>query len=90
MVAAMPFWWNLRGLEHSVVWLVQGMGLFGVSVVMYTTLVYLTGAKPAEYYSVRKRAGYRDYQRTTNRFFPWFPKPRVSDAQVSDRQESTS
>jgi steroid 5-alpha reductase family enzyme len=46
---------------------------------MYVTLVYLTGAIPAEYYSVRKRADYKRYQETTNMFFPWFPKKLPSD-----------
>jgi steroid 5-alpha reductase family enzyme len=46
---------------------------------MYVTLVYLTGAIPAEYYSVRKRAAYKRYQETTNMFFPWFPKKLSSD-----------
>jgi steroid 5-alpha reductase family enzyme len=44
------------------------------SVMLYITLVYLTGAIPAEYYSVKKRPGYKAYQEQTNRFFPWFPK----------------
>jgi steroid 5-alpha reductase family enzyme len=37
---------------------------------MYLTLVYLTGAVPAEYFSVSKRPEYRAYQQSTNRFFP--------------------
>ena len=41
---------------------------------LYIRLVYLTGAIPAEYYSVRKRPEYKRYQETTNMFFPWFPK----------------
>jgi len=37
---------------------------------MFSTLVYDTGAEPAEYYSVQKRPDYKAYQQTTNRFFP--------------------
>ncbi|MFT6368617.1 MAG: steroid 5-alpha reductase family enzyme [Bacteroidia bacterium] len=37
---------------------------------MYVTLVYATGAVPAEYFSVKRRPAYADYQKTTNRFFP--------------------
>jgi steroid 5-alpha reductase family enzyme len=37
---------------------------------MYSTLVYVTGAVPSEYFSAQKRPGYKDYQQTTNRFFP--------------------
>ncbi|MEM1180422.1 MAG: DUF1295 domain-containing protein [Acidobacteriota bacterium] len=50
-------------------------GLFYISRVMYQTLVYFTGAKPAEYFSVQKRPGYAEYQRTTNIFFPGPPRP---------------
>jgi steroid 5-alpha reductase family enzyme len=38
------------------------------------TLVHLTGARPAEYFSERKREGYRDYQAVTPMFFPRWPK----------------
>jgi len=37
---------------------------------MYTTLVYYTGAVPSEFYSVQKRPEYKHYQQTTNIFFP--------------------
>jgi steroid 5-alpha reductase family enzyme len=37
---------------------------------MYSTLVYYTGAVPAEHFSRLKRPAYADYQATVNRFFP--------------------
>jgi len=37
---------------------------------MYKTLVYTTGAIPSEYFSLQKRPDYKEYQKTTNRFFP--------------------
>ncbi|MHA7834807.1 MAG: DUF1295 domain-containing protein, partial [Algiphilus sp.] len=74
VVAAVPSWIGLAGSEPLLVWLVMGLGALGASAAMYTTLVYLTGAVPAEYYSVRKRPDYAQYQKTTNRFFPWFPR----------------
>jgi steroid 5-alpha reductase family enzyme len=74
VIAAAPSWLALRGTESEWVWLALGAGALGASVMMYVTLVYLTGAKPAEYYSVQKREGYRQYQAETSRFFPWFPK----------------
>jgi steroid 5-alpha reductase family enzyme len=43
------------------------------SKMMYSTLVYYTGAKPSEYYSVQKRPEYKEYQRTTSMFFPKTP-----------------
>jgi len=74
VIAAIPSWWLLRGTEADLVWAMLGAGGLGASVMMYITLVYLTGATPAEYYSVRKRPEYKRYQETTNMFFPWFPK----------------
>lgn len=74
VVAAAPSWWAVRASEELLVWLVLGLGAAMASLMMYVTLVYLTGAIPAEYYSVRKRPEYQRYQQTTSMFFPWFPK----------------
>jgi|TARA_B100000768_G_scaffold110876_1_gene102787 steroid 5-alpha reductase family enzyme len=70
VIAAIPSWIALRGLESDLVWLLLGIGLLLASKFMYTTLVYTTGAVPSEYFSAQKRIGYKDYQRQTNRFFP--------------------
>lgn len=53
--------------------LVRKVCVAAASLMMYITLVYLTGAFPAEYYSAKKRSDYKRYQETTNRFFPGFP-----------------
>ena len=53
---------------------VIGLGLLSISAQMYWCLVYYTGAKPAEYYSVLKRPEYKEYQKTTPMFFPNFFK----------------
>jgi steroid 5-alpha reductase family enzyme len=74
VIATLPSWLALRAEEPLVVWIVLGVGSLCASVMLYITLVYLTGAKPAEYYSARKRPEYKVYQETTNMFFPWFPK----------------
>lgn len=74
VIASIPSWLALRGSEADFVWAVLGIGGLGASVMMYITLVYLTGAIPSEYYSVRKRQDYKHYQETTNMFFPWLPK----------------
>lgn len=74
VLASVPSWLALGDSESPLVWAVLGMGALGASAMMYTTLVYLTGAVPAEYYSAIKRPEYKAYQQTTNRFFPWFPK----------------
>ncbi len=74
VIAAVPSWLALQNAVSSPLWYLLGAAAIGASLMMYITLVYLTGAIPAEYYSVRKRADYKRYQATTNRFFPWFPK----------------
>ena len=79
VIAAVPSWMSLYGTEPMYVWAALGLGAAGASLMMYITLVYLTGAIPAEYYSVRKRADYKRYQQTTNMFFPWLPKKWPSD-----------
>lgn len=73
-MAAIPSWLALRGLEPWFVWFALGAGVLAAPLAMYVTLVYVTGATPAEYYSVRKREGYGAYQARTNMFFPWFPR----------------
>lgn len=74
VVATVPSWLSLKNTEPFATWIVLGLGAMCASVMLYITLVYLTGAKPAEYYSVRKRPEYKRYQEKTSMFFPWFPK----------------
>jgi steroid 5-alpha reductase family enzyme len=70
IIAALPSWFALHGAENTILWLVLGAGLLFTSRIMYSTLVYATGAVPSEYYSLQKRPGYEAYQQRTNRFFP--------------------
>lgn len=70
VIAAIPSWLSLKGLETDPVWYLLGIGLLMASGFMYASLVYITGAVPSEYYSAQKRPGYTDYQHQTNRFFP--------------------
>ena len=74
VIASIPSWVALSSIETSVVWICLGVGALSASFMMYITLVHLTGATPAEYYSVRKRKEYKDYQEKTNMFFPWFTR----------------
>jgi len=53
--------------------------LFCVVAGMYYCLRTFTGAEPAEYFSVKKRPDYRNYQKTTNCIIPWFPKKLKAD-----------
>ena len=70
VIAAIPSWLALYSRESIAPWLLLGLGLLFVSRIMYTTLVYATGAVPSEYFSARKRPDYKNYQQRTNRFFP--------------------
>ncbi|GAA6133213.1 DUF1295 domain-containing protein [Oceaniserpentilla sp. 4NH20-0058] len=70
VIAAIPSWIALYNEENIVVWALLAVGVLFASKSMYTTLVYYTGAIPAEYYSVKKRPEYKAYQETTNIFFP--------------------
>ncbi|MFT6904142.1 MAG: steroid 5-alpha reductase family enzyme [Oleiphilaceae bacterium] len=74
VIAASPSWLALSSSEALLVWVCLGVGTLSASFMMYLTLVHLTGATPAEYYSVRKRKEYKDYQDKTNMFFPWFTR----------------
>ncbi|MBQ08494.1 MAG: hypothetical protein CMD96_01755 [Gammaproteobacteria bacterium] len=67
IIAAIPSWLALQGSE---LWLLLGLSLLYASIAMYTALVYITGAVPSEYYSLKKRPDYKTYQKQTNRFFP--------------------
>ncbi len=70
IVAAIPSWFARYQHDSMVIWVLLGLSLIFVSRIMYVTLVHYTGAKPAEHYSVLKRPAYREYQATTNIFFP--------------------
>jgi len=70
VIAAIPSWLALFDHESIIIWMLLGAGLLMASKMMYSTLVYHTGAVPAEYYSVQKRPEYKAYQETTNIFFP--------------------
>ncbi len=76
VIASVPSWLALHSQENIVSWLLLGLGLLFVSRVMYSTLVYATGAVPSEHFSAQKRPDYKDYQQRTNRFFPGSARPR--------------
>ena len=75
IITAIPSWLALRDAQvNQIFWLLVGGGLIYVSRMMYMTLVYATGAIPSEYFSVKKRPGYKEYQKQTNLFFPGVKK----------------
>jgi steroid 5-alpha reductase family enzyme len=51
-----------------------GICILYASKLMYDTLVYKTGAVPSEYFSLKKRPSYKEYQKNTSQFFPRFNK----------------
>lgn len=70
VIGAPPSWFGLYQQTHIVIWGLLGLTLLYVTRLFYITLVYHTGAVPAEFYSVQKRPDYKAYQEKTNRFFP--------------------
>ena len=70
ILMALPSLVSLYRTESMPVAILVTAGLLFVTRIMYVTLVYLTGAKPSEFYSVQKRPEYADYQQRTNIFFP--------------------
>ena len=78
IIMARPSFLSLGAMEISflssnvsmVLWSLIGLGMLYASRMMYVTLVYTTGAIPSEHFSSIKREGYKEYQQTTNRFFP--------------------
>lgn len=70
ILVALPSLIRLAGELALLPWLGFAAALAGISGGMYYVLVHLTGAVPAEHFSVQRRPDYRDYQRRVNRFFP--------------------
>ena len=60
--------------NSMIVFLGTTISLLYITILMYKTLVFLTGAIPSEYYSLIKRPDYKSYKKTTNMFFPNFFK----------------
>ena len=60
--------------NSMIVFLGTTTSLLYITILMYQTLVFLTGAIPSEYYSLTKRPDYKKYKQTTNMFFPNFFK----------------
>ena len=73
IIAAIPSWIALESKESLLAWVLLGLSLLLVSRIMYSSLVYLTGAVPSEYYSLKKRPAYEAYTKRVNRFFPGIP-----------------
>ena len=70
VIVSIPSWLQLYSNMSVIIFVLLGVGLLMTSRIMYVTLVTYTGAVPAEYYSAQKRPAYKDYQQTTNMFFP--------------------
>ena len=66
---SLPSLLNNQTISEINMILIAGCLLYA-SKLMYDTLVYKTGAVPSEYFSLKKRPGYKEYQETTSQFFP--------------------
>jgi len=70
ILSSLPSLFYFYLAERNLIWLGLLVSLFYLSIIMYKTLVYLTGAIPSEYYSLKKRPDYKKYKKNTNMFFP--------------------
>ena len=68
---SVPSLLNSQTISEINMILIAGCLLYA-SKLMYDTLVYKTGAVPSEYFSLKKRPGYKEYQEKTSQFFPRF------------------
>ena len=68
MAVGLPRWWM------AAIW----------PILMMSSLIWVTGIPWAEAQAVESRGdGYRDYQRRTSVFIPWFPRKSMSSAEES-------
>ena len=52
------------------------------------TVLFVTGIPPTEAQALASRGDdYRQYQRTTSAFVPWFPKPLADDCMLIEMAE---
>ncbi len=70
ILSSIPSLIHLFKSDEILYWGLITLCLLYVPKIMYTTLVDYTGARPSEFYSIKKRPSYREYQKTTNMFFP--------------------
>ncbi|MEO2084434.1 MAG: DUF1295 domain-containing protein [Marinoscillum sp.] len=70
ILSSLPSLFYFYLVERNLIWLGLLISLFYLSIIMYKTLVYYTGAIPSEYYSLKKRPDYKKYKKNTNMFFP--------------------
>ena len=87
VIASIPSWLYLYPNMSVIIFVLLGVGLLMISRIMYVTLVTYTGAVPAEYYSVQKRPAYKDYQQTTNMFFPGPTKLNYNSFKVTSTRD---
>ena len=69
ILSSLPSFFYFKISESSLVSLGLLISILYLSIIMYNTLVYYTGAIPSEYYSLKKRPDYKEYKKKTNMFF---------------------
>ena len=70
ILSSLPSLFYFQIAERNMIWIGLLISLFYLSMLMYKTLVYYSGAIPSEYYSLKKRPAYKKYKKKTNMFFP--------------------
>jgi steroid 5-alpha reductase family enzyme len=65
-------WWSYALVAiHTPVWWIAA----AAPVIMLVFILFVTGIPPTEARAIASRGeDYREYQRTTSAFVPWFPK----------------
>ena len=69
ILSSLPSFFYFQISESNLISLGLLISIFYLSIIMYNTLVYYTGAIPSEYYSLKKRPDYKKYKQKTNMFF---------------------
>ena len=78
-------WWAYFLLGLGATW---GLLNLAFPMLMLFFILFVTGIPPTERQALKSRGkAYREYQRRTNAFFPWFTKPAILP-QPSIREDS--
>lgn len=72
--SSIPALLRLQGSISTLAFVALAAVLLYIPVGSYLMMVYYTGSIPAEVYTVQTRPAYKEYQETTNMFFPGPPR----------------
>lgn len=78
-LSSIPSLLRSQDMLSPIAWLAFAVLLCYVPVGSYLMMVYYTGCIPAEAYTMQTRTEYKEYQKTTNMFFPGRPRREESE-----------